>query len=44
MIHRVAQNEQSSLLATVNDGIYATIEPNKKIKYIGLSQPEAKRR
>ena len=42
LIHKVAQNEQSNLLATVNDGIYATIEPNKKIKYIGLSQPEAK--
>lgn len=42
MIHKVAQNEQSNLLATVNDGIYAMIEPNKKIKYIGLSQPEAK--
>lgn len=42
MIHKVAQNEQSNLLATINDGIYATIEPNKKIKYIGLSQPEAK--
>lgn len=42
MIHRVAQNEQANLLATVNEGIYATIEPNKKIKYIGLSQPEAK--
>lgn len=42
MIHKVAQNEQSNLLATINDGIYAMIEPNKKIKYIGLSQPEAK--
>lgn len=42
MIHKVTQNEQSNLLATINDGIYATIEPNKKIKYIGLSQPEAK--
>lgn len=42
MIHKVAQNEQSNLLATINKGIYATIEPNKKIKYIGLSQPEAK--
>ncbi len=41
MIHKVAQNEQSNLLATINDGIYAAIEPNKKIKYIGLSQPEA---
>lgn len=41
MIHKVAQNEQSNLLATINDGIYETIEPNKKIKYIGLSQPEA---
>ena len=28
LIHKVAQNEQSNLLATVNDGIYATIEPN----------------
>lgn len=42
MIHKVVQNDQSNLLATVNDGIYAMIEPNKKIKYIGLSQPEAK--
>ena len=42
MIHKMAQNEQSDLLATVNEGIYAPIEPNKKIKYIGLSQPEAK--
>ena len=42
MIHKVLQNEQVNLLATINDGIYATIEPNKKIKYIGLSQPEAK--
>lgn len=42
MIHKVAQNEQSDLLATINEGIYAPIEPNKKIKYIGLSQPETK--
>lgn len=42
MIHKVIQNEHSNLLATINDGIYATIEPNKKIKYIGLSQPEVK--
>lgn len=42
MIHKVVQNEHSNLLATINDGIYATIEPNKKIKYIGLSQPEVK--
>ena len=41
MVHKMA-NEQSDLLATVNDGIYATIEPNKKIKYIGLSQPDMK--
>lgn len=41
MIHKMA-NEQSDLLATVNEGIYATIEPNKKIKYIGLSQPDMK--
>lgn len=42
MIHKVAQNEQAELLSTVNEGIYAPIEPNKKIKYIALSQPEAK--
>lgn len=42
MVHRVAQNEHGNLLVTINDGIYAMIEPNKKIKYIGLSQPEAK--
>lgn len=42
MIHKMAQNEQSNILAAVNNGIYAQIEPNKKIKYIGLSQPEAK--
>lgn len=42
MIHKATQNEQPNLLATINDGIYATVEPNKKIKYIGLSQPEAK--
>ena len=42
MIHKVAQNEQADLLSTINEGIYAPIEPNKKIKYIGLSQPEAK--
>lgn len=41
MVHKMA-NEQSDLLAAVNDGIYATIEPNKKIKYIGLSQPDMK--
>ena len=41
MIHKMA-NEQSDLLATVNVGIYETIEPNKKIKYIGLSQPDMK--
>lgn len=42
MIHKVAQNEQAELLSTVNEGIYVPIEQNKKIKYIALSQPEAK--
>lgn len=42
MIHRVAQNEQSDLLPTIKNGIYADIEPNKRIKYIGLSQPDTK--
>ena len=42
MIHKVSQNEQADLLSIINEGIYAQIEPNKKIKYIGLSQPDIK--
>lgn len=42
MIHKVAQNEQTELLPVINDGIYAELEPNKKIKYIALSQPDGK--
>lgn len=42
MIHKVAQNEQTELLPIINDGIYAELEPNKRIKYIALSQPDGK--
>lgn len=42
MIHKVAQNEQTELLPVINDGIYAELEPNKRIKYIALSQPDGK--
>lgn len=42
MIHRVGQDGQSELLPIIKDGIYAPLEPNKKVKYIGLSQPDAK--
>lgn len=42
MIHCVGQEGQNVLLPTINKGIYASLEPNKKIKYIGLSQPDTK--
>lgn len=42
MIHRVGQDGQNELLPIIKDGIYASIEPNKRIKYIGLSQPDTK--
>ena len=42
MIHRVGSEGQNELLSIVNEGIYASLEPNKRIKYIGLSQPDAK--
>ena len=42
MIHRVGQEGQNDLLPIIKDGIYAPIEPNKRIKYIGLSQPDTK--
>lgn len=42
MIHKVGQDGQSELLPVINDGIYVPIEPNKRIKYIGLSQPDTK--
>lgn len=41
MIHKVAGN-QENLLSTINTGIYAPLEPNKRVKYIGLSQPDTK--
>lgn len=42
MIHRVGQDGQNDLLPIIKDGIYAPLEPNKKVKYIGLSQPDKK--
>lgn len=42
MIHRVGQEGQNELLPIIKDGIYAPLEPNKRIKYIGLSQPDTK--
>ncbi len=42
MIHRVGQDGQSDLLPVIKEGIYAPLEPNKRIKYIGLSQPDTK--
>lgn len=42
MIHRVGQDGQNDLLPVIKDGIYAPLEPNKKVKYIGLSQPDKK--
>ena len=42
MIHRVGQEGQNELLPIIKDGIYAPLEPNKRIKYIGLSQPDSK--
>lgn len=42
MIHKVGQSEQNELLPIINNGIYADLEPNKKVKYIALSQPDSK--
>lgn len=42
MIHRVGQDGQNDLLPIIKEGIYAPLESNKKVKYIGLSQPDAK--
>lgn len=42
MIHKVGQDGQNELLPIINNGIYASLEPNKRIKYIGLSQPDTK--
>lgn len=41
MIHKVTGN-QENLLSTINTGIYTPLEPNKRVKYIGLSQPDTK--
>ena len=42
MIHRVGQDGQNELLPVIKEGIYAPLECNKKVKYIGLSQPDKK--
>lgn len=42
MIHCVGQDGQNDLLTIIKEGIYAPLEPNKKVKYIGLSQPDKK--
>ena len=42
MIHRVGQDGQSDLLPIIKEGIYAPLEPDKRVKYIGLSQPDTK--
>lgn len=42
MIHKVGLDGQNELLPIINNGIYAPLEPNKRIKYIGLSQPDTK--
>lgn len=41
MIHKVS-NGKDDLLSTINTGIYTPLEPNKRVKYIGLSQPDTK--
>lgn len=33
---------KEDLLSTINEGIYVSLEPNKRVKYIGLSQPDTK--
>ena len=42
MIHKIAQGGKEELLSTINEGIYSPLEPNKRVKYIGLSQPDTK--
>ena len=42
MIHCVGQEGKNELLPIIKDGIYAPLESNKRIKYIGLSQPDTK--
>lgn len=41
MIHK-ATGTKEDLLSTINEGIYVPLEPNKRVKYIGLSQPDTK--
>lgn len=41
MIHK-ATGTKEDLLSTINEGIYVSLEPNKRVKYIGLSQPDTK--
>lgn len=42
MIHKIVQGGKTELLATLNKGIYTPMDTNKKVKYIGLSQPDIK--
>lgn len=42
MIHKIISGGKEELLSTINTGIYAPLEPNKRVKYIGLSQPDNK--
>lgn len=41
MIHKVSSGKDD-LLSIINTGIYTPLEPNKRVKYIGLSQPDTK--
>lgn len=41
MIHKVSSGKEN-LLSVINTGIYVPLEPNKRVKYIGLSQPDTK--
>lgn len=42
MIHKITQGGKEELLSAINEGIYSPLEPNKRVKYIGLSQPDTK--
>ena len=42
MIHKITLGGKEELLSTINEGIYVPLEPNKRVKYIGLSQPDTK--
>lgn len=40
MIHKITQGGADKLLPTLNQGVYTPIEPNKKVRYIALSQSD----